>query len=537
MRTGHPSALSAGPVAGSMLLRRARFLPGLLLTLAILLSACGPSQPAFTPTPEPTPRPTRPHTSAFEPADCEFPTPVDVVVECGYLLVPEDRSQGGSGDPAQTIRLHVAIFPSPNPNPEPDPLIYLHGGPGAGVLQEIAFWYSEPFQYIIDQRDFIVFDQRGVGYSRPNLGCFDNTLSFYESLAEDQRLGLEEWQASHADTCYNSLIAMGIDLPGYTSAASAADIDDLRVALGYEQVNLYGSSYGSRLALTALRDLGPQGTIRSVILDSVYPLQVDLYAERAANAERALQAIFDACAADATCNADYGNVEARFYALIEALDAEPLTFKVTNPVTEKQQDLVVNGNRMIETFYRASYYSEWIAVIPRMIHEMEAGGFELFAGATENLFWLAYGIDQGAYFSVQCSEEAAFSSPEAVDAASAGVQPLLRAHFAAGTKAGLAACATWDTYPAAPDENQPVRSDVPTLILAGSYDPITPPAWSLAVAGDLENATYFEFSGGHGVLYDHECAQVLAGDFVDDPSTLPSPACLGDLQELRFERP
>jgi pimeloyl-ACP methyl ester carboxylesterase len=537
MKTEHPNALPGGHAAARTRLARPGSGAGLLLALGILLSACGPSQPAFTPTPVPTPRPTRAHTSAFEPAECQFPIPVDVVVECGYLLVPEDRSQGGSGDPAQTIRLHVAIFPSSSPNPEPDPLIYLHGGPGAGVLQEIAFWYSEPFQYIIDQRDFIVFDQRGVGYSRPNLGCFDNTLSFYESLAEDQRLGLEEWQASHVDACHNSLIAMGIRLPGYTSAASAADIDDLRVALGYEQVNLYGSSYGTRLALTALRDFGPRGTIRSVILDSVYPLQVDLYAERAANAERALQAIFDACAADATCSADYPNLEARFYALIEALDAEPVTFQVTNPVTGKQQDLVVNGNRMIETFYRASYYSEWIAVIPRMIHEMETGGFELFAGATENVFWLAYGIDQGDYFSVQCSEEAFFSSPQAVDAASAGIQPLLRAHITAGTEAGLTACATWDTYPAAPDENQPVRSDVPALILAGSYDPITPPAWSLAVAGDLAKAAYFEFSGSHGVLFDHECARVLAGDFVEDPSTVPNPDCLDELQELRFERP
>jgi pimeloyl-ACP methyl ester carboxylesterase len=254
-----------------------------------------------------------------------------------------------------------------------------------------------------------------------------------------------------------------------------------------------------------MRDQGPQGTIRSVILDSVYPLQVDLYAERAADAQRALQAIFSACAADATCNADYANLEERFYALIEGLDAEPVTIQVTNPVTGEQQDVVVNGNRAIETFYRASYYSEWIAVIPRMIHEMEAGGFDLFAGAMENLFWLAYGIDQGAYFSVQCSEEAFFSSPEAVDADLA--------------------------------ENQPVKSDVPTLILAGSYDPITPPAWSLAVAGDLENAAYFEFSGGHGVLFDHECARVLAGDFVEDPSRMPSPTCLGELQELRFERP
>jgi pimeloyl-ACP methyl ester carboxylesterase len=537
MKAKHSRALPAGHEAGRFRPVRPGPLPGLLLALGILLGACGPSQPAFTPTPEPTPRPTRAHTSAFEPADCQFPTPVDAVVDCGYLVVPEDRSQDGSGGAAQTIRLHVAIFPSSSPDPEPDPLIYLHGGPGAGVLQEIAFWYSEPFQHIVDQRDFIVFDQRGAGYSRPNLGCLDNTLAFYESLAEDQRLGLEEWEATHADACYNSLIAMGISLPGYTSAASAADIEDLRVALGYEQVNLYGSSYGTRLALTALRDFGPQGTIRSVILDSVYPLQVDLYAERAPNAQHALQTIFDTCAADATCSADYGNLEERFYALLEGLDAEPVTIKVPNPVTGEQQDVVVNGNRAIEAFYRAGYFSEWIALMPQMIDEMEAGGFDLFADAVENLYWVAYGIDQGAYFSVQCSDEAFFSSPEAVDAASARVQPLLRSHFTGGTKAGLAACATWDTYPAALAENQPVKSDVPTLILAGSYDPITPPAWSLAVAGDLENAAYFEFSGAHGVLFDHECARVLAGDFVEDPSTVPSPVCLGELQELRFARP
>jgi pimeloyl-ACP methyl ester carboxylesterase len=145
---------------------------------------------------------------------------------------------------------------------------------------------------------------------------------------------------------------------------------------------------------------------------------------------------------------------------------------------------------------------------------------------------LPYRTDWGAYYEVQCSEEAFFSSAEAVEAASTDVHPRLSEHFAGGTKASLATCGWWDTVPVAANENQPVTSDVPTLILAGTYDPITPPAWSRRVSTDLHDAYYYEFPAGHGVIFYQECAQALAGRFIREPSGKPSLDCLDALQDI-----
>lgn len=151
--------------------------------------------------------------------------------------------------------------------------------------------------------------------------------------------------------------------------------------------------------------------------------------------------------------------------------------------------------------------------------------------------WLGYGIDWGTYYAVQCSEEAFFSSTEAVEVTSAEVHPHLKEHFTGGTKASLATCAWWETAPAAANENQPVTSDVPTLILAGTYDPITPPEWSRRVSAGLHHAHYYEFPAGHGVIFSQECAQALAGEFIREPSREPSLDCLDGLQDIKFAVP
>jgi pimeloyl-ACP methyl ester carboxylesterase len=172
-----------------------------------------------------------------------------------------------------------------------------------------------------------------------------------------------------------------------------------------------------------------------------------------------------------------------------------------------------------------------------MIYEMRAGEFDRFAQAMQPLFRIAHGISLGDYCAVQCSEEGFFGSPGAIDAASAGVHPLIKAHFGDGAKAELATCAAWGLPPADPLENQAVVSDIPTLIFAGRYDPITPPAWGLATAKNLSRAFYLEFpSAAHGAL-GHPCAQVIAYNFFIDPTVEPSQGCLEELRGLSFALP
>src|SRR5262249_11696499 len=156
------------------------------------------------------------------------------------------------------------------------------------------YLFDQGLSAVLAHRDFIFFDQRGTGYSQPELTCPER-----DALAPTLLAGaLSDEQSTQAivdafQRCRDRLGVQGVDLAAYNSAASAADVNDLRLALGYSQLNLYGDSYGTRLALTVMRDF-PQA-VRSVVLDSTYPLEVNLYTALAPNAERAFNALFDAC--------------------------------------------------------------------------------------------------------------------------------------------------------------------------------------------------------------------------------------------------
>ncbi len=282
---------------------RDRLLIPLLILLLILipLSGCKPSN--------------------FSKADCEFEVPQGMEVECGFLTIPENWANPDGNK----IRLHVAILHTQNKHPEADPILFLDGGPGGFTLDYLQNLASM-FNFAHASRDVIFFDQRGVGYSTPSLNCPEAEEQAYLDWTQDLRMTeSDEHYVQALKTCRERLEAQGIDLAGYTSAASVADVDSLRKALGVSQWNLYGSSYGTRLALTVMRDF-PEG-IRSVVLDSTLPVQVNLFETIALNSERTLELVFTRCAVDPICAENYPNLEESFYDLVDQLDAQPLNFR------------------------------------------------------------------------------------------------------------------------------------------------------------------------------------------------------------------
>lgn len=200
------------------------------------------STPSSIPTPTPTPTPTSVPTWSFQPAACEFEVPVGEVVECGYLTVPEDHSRP-DGD---TIRLHVAVVRSHSPYPELDPIVYLAGGPGEKALATIPLVFFDQFSPFIENREIIIFDQRGVGFSQPALDCPEATGLFYELLDKDLSVAEEDsLVVEAASSCHQRLLDEGVNLEAFTTVQSAADVAVLREALGYDEWNLYGVSYGT----------------------------------------------------------------------------------------------------------------------------------------------------------------------------------------------------------------------------------------------------------------------------------------------------
>ena len=288
----------------------------LSVIVAMVLSAC-----AVTPTPTPAaPTPSTNGVPRFEPADCWFDEPQGQTVECGYLIVPEDRANPSND---KTIQLAVARFKSDSSNPQPDPIVYLEGGPGGSPLRSYMPVFNVYFAPFLEKRDLILLDQRGTGYSQPALDCreyYDWALSV---LDQDLSVEESEQQGNAASlACRERLVGSGVNLAAFNSAENAADVNDLRVALGYEQLNLYGISYGTRLALTVLRDF-PQG-LRSVVIDSVVPLQSNLYTEIPGNGARAFELLFEACATDAACSAAYPDLRGVFFDLVDQLNDKPV---------------------------------------------------------------------------------------------------------------------------------------------------------------------------------------------------------------------
>lgn len=463
----------------------------------------------------------------FEPGDCRFNVPAGYAVECGDLVVPEDRRQPDGA----WIRLHVAIFKSHSPTPAPDPVIYLAGGGGYNQLDAVAYYLGDgSADTILATRDYIHYNQRGAEYSDPVVDC-PGHLDVLNAMAGEHLTQAEHNAREIAAllACRDTLTAQGINLDMYNSAANAADAHDLRVALGYEQANYYGTSYGTRLALTLLRDY-PDG-VRSVILDSVYPPQVDYYSELAPNVARAFELVFSTCAADSRCHAAYPDIDATFYALIDRLDAEPAARTING------RRMLITGSRLIEAMELMLYERESIGALPWLVTQADRGHFEPLDQLFDALLTsIPADINWAMFYAMQCREEVPFEAWDTAQALAAAAQPQI-ADFMSVRWAGMVfdLCAQWGATPADALENEPVVSAVPTLVLAGGFDPATPPAWSQLAAATLSNSFYVEFPTlSHGVMRSHRCGMAIGLQFLDDPTTMPDTSCVASIGSPRF---
>ncbi|MBN1265585.1 MAG: alpha/beta hydrolase [Anaerolineales bacterium] len=458
----------------------------------------------------------------FEPVKCPMKVPGAYTVECGLVTVPEDHANPNG----PTIKLPVAIIHSTGSNHASDPLLFIDGGPGGRSLDSMSSWL-ESINFLLAERDIIFFDQRGTGYSQPALTC--------EEM--DQATTLENvFDPERAIECRDRLLEEGINLSVYTSIQNAADIAALREKLGIEEWNLYGVSYGSRVALTVLRD-HPQG-VRSAILDALTPVENNLLLEDAANANAALQAVFQACQADFVCRMVYPDLELVYTELVRELAAHPVELVITHPKT---------GQMKIEQLDGAAfngYVIDSLAIpetsgTPGLIYEAQAGNFNPVIASMESAWeHLEENRELKASIGLQlaaiCGEEAPFMTPEAFALMLEEYPPEFNLM---AKSAGLlySVCQSWGISPAESIQNEPVYSDLPVLILAGQYDAARTPAEVKRAAEALSHSTVIEFPGaGHAVILSGSCPLSIINQFLDDPTTAPDTACTSDMPLPRF---
>jgi pimeloyl-ACP methyl ester carboxylesterase len=428
--------------------------------------------------------------------------------QCGTLTVFEDRS-ARSG---RQIDLRIAVLPATGNTVAPDPLFLLAGGPGQAATEALLSVLSA-FDRINRKRDVVLVDQRGTGKSYP-LRCPQE----HKDLAAlpDVQLAVE------LKTCLSQLDA---DPRLYTTSIAMDDLDQVRSALGYNKINLYGASYGTRAALTYLRQ-HPE-SVRTVILDGVMPQDgllgssaardaprldcvVGYNAQSSAPGERALNLIWDRCEAEPACRAAFPNIRTEFETLLATLERQPAQVTVAHPVTGVPTEVTLTRRQVASTVRLLSYSSENAALLPLLVHAAQSTGD--YSRLAAQYLILNDDLDQrvsdGTYWSILCAEDAAFLAQEAGS-------PQVRTYLDDVTAEIRRVCATWPRGPVSADFRQPVTSETPVLLLSGEADPVTPPANGDQAARTLSNSLHLVAPGqGHTVIV-WGCIPKIAAAFVE----------------------
>jgi len=456
----------------------------------------------------------------FEEAECPMMLPGEVNITCGYLTVPEVHGDATS----RTIKLAVAILHSHSDHPQPDPVVHLHGGPGQGDLARIFIYLNSPF---LAERDLILMDQRGVGRSEPALACPEVDTATVDSLIQGRsRDELIAGDVAGAAACRDRLQSEGITLTAYNTLESAADFESLRLALGYDQWNLHGHSYGTVLAQIMMR-LYPD-SIRSVTLEATMPLQQT--AEEAAMFGRALNEVFTGCANDAACNAAYPQLADQFRAAVDRLNAQPVTLHVQLERNGAAVDVAIDGQMFANILFFQLYTPATIPYIPLMIADAASGSGQTMTVPTGTVFALLRGgSETGERLLVTCQDILPFAPPED-GTRTAAAYPYLSGVQVLTSWSIHPVCEIWGFPAAGADFAQPVNSTIPTLLLHGQYDPRLTTEYDAQVAKTLPNSYAAIVPGAsHAVVSASPCAQQIAAAFVNDPSQEPATGCLTEI--------
>jgi pimeloyl-ACP methyl ester carboxylesterase len=430
----------------------------------------------------------------------------DVHRECGWLVVRESRDHAR----AHSVRLAVEVFRAREPSGAP-PRVFLHGGPGgAGGIRLYSEGISRsPWPL---HRDVVIYDQRGAGLSEPKL------CPGYDAAADAT-------EARRA--CIAELQAQGVNRQAYNTAASVADLIDLRRTLGYLSWDIYGVSYGARLAQEAMARDG-RG-VHSVVLASPVARSFSSQAEQPLSTERALERVFAACARQRSCGDAFPNVEQDFYAAYDDLTSSPISVPIMRP--DSGRDTVwLDGRRLVNDIRNRMLNRPRMGVarLPFLLHELRAG--DRVRAAREIVGEGSGNPPDGALRAViNCSDHATYGAAyrRTLDSVNAVARPPFRRSIDRE-------CEEW--LPHLPDGSMPppVRGDIPTLILTGYFDDRAPTEHARRIAATLSRVYLVEFPDeGHDTRAP-ACHAAIVVQFLEDPTRKPDTSCVATIPPIRF---
>uniref|UniRef100_B0T2T2 Proline iminopeptidase n=1 Tax=Caulobacter sp. (strain K31) TaxID=366602 RepID=B0T2T2_CAUSK len=420
-------------------------------------------------------------------------------IECGTLVVDETRG----GPSTRRVALPVTIVKASAPKPGAVPVIYLHGGPGGGVVEALgrSLRGAAGRELIAIDQDWIYFDQRGGGVASPILDC--------GAVALNDAGPLNDAAAQQLIACGRRLKASGVDLSRYNAEEVAKDIQDLRKTLGLKQIDLFGVSYGTRIALAVVKHQ-PRG-VRAVVLDSPWTPEAKWAEGGPEMVSDAVKEIFKRCAADAACNAKYPHPAADLDAVADTLLSGP---QEIGGKVYAADDL---GGFLMD----AAYSGPDARALPATVARFAAGDMTALAQQMEG----RSGYNEAQHLTHLCKEEFPFESEAAMrkGAGRDSVSRLLEASMGRYFQV----CKAYDVGAPDPVEALPVSSAIPTLFLAAEIDPGCPPAVAKAAVGRFAKGQLTIIPNTtHGVSRGSACARKMIRAFLADPTAPIDQSCL-----------
>lgn len=412
---------------------------------------------------------------------------------CGTYHALENREQPGG----RRIPIDVVVLSARSATPRPDPIFFIAGGPGQTVTEIAAGFTRSPHR---QERDIVLVDQRGTSPAHA-LDC-----RLPGSPEAPQRYLEPVYQPALFRQCRAELEAKA-DLTRYLTADYVEDLDEVRRALGYGRINVQGGSYGTRVVLHYLR-LYPQNA-RTAVMSSVSPPAARNPLTHAMDSQLALDSIFALCDRDSACSAAFPELRREFAETLDRLRRQPARVTITNPATREPTEITLDRDAFAEGVRLTIYNWERARRLPLLLHRAYGGDYTAFAQlALGSAASVRGALRFGLLMSVVCSEDV----PRITEA---DIVQETRGTFLGDVRVRTqsAACAEWPRRALPAGYNDPIVSDVPTLLVSGAYDPATGPRWGQVAARTLRNSVHVVIPGSHTA--GSPCVDIIAGQLLE----------------------
>ncbi len=436
--------------------------------------------------------------------------------ECGSISIALDHSDNADG----TLDIYVMRIPALSRSNKP-PIFFIAGGPGQ-ASSDLAKTFRYQFSHLLTDHDFVFVDQRGTGRSHA-LNCdIDPQKYAHLPSSAQEKLSINSHRECLENYDHNTSL--------FNTGQAVVDLELIRKAMSYPKIFLWGGSYGTRVIIEYLRHYGD--AVRGAILDGLAPVQIQLPNHTEEDANRALEMILQRCESTPACNQSFPHLKKNWLTLMENLQSETTSTALKHPRTEKEQEVFIDHIALSAWVRAALYNRELSALLPLAMHSAISGDYaKLYSMQALGFEGIDKNISEGMHFTILCAEDRSYSLKNPAEKTQ--LERLLHLPSAESFEE---MCALYPLTKVADSYFSPLESEVPSLLLSGGLDPVTPPKWAELVKLTLPSSRHVVAPGGHHIVSTLGCIPRIIGEFVESPEQLKSVdmSCVEKIKPLDF---